>query len=127
MALFTELGAQSSVLRAAMRGTAKRNEVISNNIANADVPGFRARRVAFEDDLIDAIGHYPHPRHRNIDVSGVTPTLHFQNPGFWYRTDGNNVDIEVEMVRLYQNSMKFDTMVSSMQANSERLRTVLQQ
>lgn len=127
MSLFSQLGAQGSILRAAMVGKAKRNEVIANNITNADVPGFRARRVAFEDSLIEAIGHYPHPRHRSLDVSGVSPTVHLQDPGFHYRIDGNNVDIEVEMVRLYQNSMKFDTVVSSVMTNSQRLRTVLQQ
>lgn len=127
MSLFNQLTAQGSVLRAAMVGTAKRNEVIANNIANADVPGFRARQVHFEDSLLEAIGNYPHPRHRNIDTSGVRPTVHFQDPGFHYRIDGNNVDIEVEMVRLYQNSMRFETFVSSMQANSQRMSTVLQQ
>lgn len=127
MSLFNQLNAQGSILRTAMIGKAKRNEVIVNNIANADVPGFRARRVEFESALIEAIGHYPHPRHRNINVSGVSPTVHLQDPGFHYRIDGNNVDIEVEMVRLYQNSMKFDTIVSSVMANSQRIRTILQQ
>ena len=127
MSLFNELNAQNNVLRAAMRGHAKRNEVIVNNIANADVPGFRARRVEFEDALKDAVGAYPHPRHRTLDVSGVTPTTHLQTPGFFYRIDGNNVDIEVEMVKLFQNSMQFETMAASIQSNSERMRTVFQQ
>ena len=127
MSLFNELNAQGSVLRAALVGTARRNEVISNNIANADVPGFRAMRVDFEDSLIEAIGRYPRPSNRNIDVSGFRPTVHLQNPGFHYRLDGNNVDIEVEMVRLFQNSMQFDTMVGSIMSNSQRLRTIFQQ
>ena len=127
MSLFGQLNAQGSVLRAALRGTSLRNEVISNNIANADVPRFRARRVDFETSLKEAIGNYPHPRHRNLDLSGAEPTVHFQTPGFHYRIDGNDVDIEIEMVRLYQNSMKFETMVGSVMANSQRMRTVFQQ
>ena len=127
MSLFNQLNAQGSVLRAALVGTAKRNEAIVNNIANADVPGFRATRVEFEDSLREAVGNYPHPRNRNIDVSGVTPTVHLQNPGFHYRIDQNSVDIEQEMVMLYQNSMVFDTLISSVMTNSQRLRTVFQQ
>lgn len=127
MSLFNQLNAQGSVLRAALQGTAKRNSVVANNIANADVPRFRAQRVEFESQLVEAIGHYPHPRHRSLDLSGVAPTVHFQTPGFHYRIDGNDVDIEVEMVRLYQNSMKFDTMIASVQTNSQRLRTIFQQ
>ena len=127
MSLFSQLNAQNGIMRAALRGHAERNSVIVNNIANADVPGFTARRVEFESSLRDAIGHYPHPRHRAVDLGDFNVTMHYQNPAFHYRIDGNNVDIEVEMVKLYQNSMQFDTIVSSMNANSERMRTVLQQ
>ena len=126
-ALFNQLNAQGGILRAALVGTAKRNEVIANNIANADVPGFNARRVEFENSLRAAIGDYPDVRHRHVDVSDFRVSVHYQNQQFHYRIDGNNVDIEVEMVKLYQNSMRFDTLVSSIQANSQRMRTVLQQ
>ncbi|MCL2015910.1 MAG: flagellar basal body rod protein FlgB [Defluviitaleaceae bacterium] len=125
MTLFNELNAQSSILRTALTGVAKRHSVISNNITNADVPGFVAGRVEFESALADATANYP--RNRNVDVSGVVPTVHFQNPNFRHRIDGNNVDIETEMVNLYQNSMRFDTIVSSITANSQRMRTILQQ
>ena len=124
MSLFSELNAQSSVLRAAMRGTATRNEIIVNNIVNADVPGFRAREVAFEEHLQEMIGTFP--LNRSIDLDNFAPTVRFRNPGFQYRTDGNTVDIDVEMVSLYQNAMRFDTVVSSLMVNSERMRMVLQ-
>jgi len=128
MSLFNQVNAQGGVLRAAMRGTALRNEIISNNIANNDVPGFRARQVDFEGTLRDALGEFPHnARSRmNMNLDHVEPTVRYRNLGFHYRIDGNSVDIEVEMVKLYQNSMKFDTLVSSMMANSERMRNVLQ-
>ncbi|MCL2398197.1 MAG: flagellar basal body rod protein FlgB [Defluviitaleaceae bacterium] len=124
MSLFSELNAQGSVLRAALRGTATRNEIIVNNIVNADVPGFRAREVEFEEHLQEMIGTFP--LNRSIDLENFSPTVRFRNPGFHYRTDGNSVDIDVEMVSLYQNSMRFDTIVSSVMVNSERMRTVLQ-
>ena len=128
MSLFNEIRAQNSILNAALVGTARRNEVIVNNIANIDVPGFRGRRVEFESSLEQAIGNYPHPlARRNLDLSEVAPTVHFQNPHMHYRLDGNNIDIEFEMVMLYQNSMKYDTLVSSVMANSQRMRSVLQQ
>jgi len=126
-ALFNQLNAQSGILRASLRGAAMRNEVIANNIANADVPGFTARRVEFENSLRAAIGDYPDVRHRHVDLSDFRVSVHYQNRQFHYRIDGNNVDIEVEMVQLYQNSMRFDTMIASLQANSQRMQTVLRQ
>ncbi|MCL1997530.1 MAG: flagellar basal body rod protein FlgB [Turicibacter sp.] len=124
MALFSELTAHGGILRAALTGTAKRHEVISNNIANADVPGFVGSRVEFEEALIEAVGNYPRPSNRTVDVSGVVPTVHLQNPGFLNRLDGNHIDIETEMVRLYQNSMRFETIHSAIMANSQRMSTV---
>ena len=111
MSLFGQLNTQGSVLRASMHGHAKRNEVISNNIANADVPGFRARRVEFEASLKQAVGHYPHPRHRHLELSGVGPTIHYQNPGLHYRIDGNNVDIDHENLQMSKQKLLYDFLV----------------
>ena len=130
MSLFSQIYAQGSVLSAGLRGTAARNEIIVNNIANADVPGFRARALDFEDHLTNLLGNYPHPRFRarfrGIEQSDFIPTVRYRNPGLFYRRDGNTVDIDIEMVNLYQNHMRFDTIVSSIMANSQRLRTVLE-
>ena len=35
-----------------------RNDVISNNIANATTPGYKRQDVAFEDELANALGRY---------------------------------------------------------------------
>ena len=122
--LFEQLYAQGQVLGTALQGTLLRNQVISNNIANSDVPNFKASRVDFEQQMIDALGDFP--RNRRVDLSGVEPTIRTDRADLMQRIDNNNVDIEIEMVRLYENSMRFDTMVSSIIANSRRLNTVLQ-
>ena len=124
MNLFSDIGAPNSILRASLRGLATRNEAISNNLANADVPGYRARDVQFEEQLSEMIGDFPNNRRINLD--GFAPTVHFRNLPYHQRVDQNNIDIDVEMVLLYQNAMRYETMVSSIQANSERLSTVLQ-
>jgi flagellar basal-body rod protein FlgB len=87
------------------------------------VVNFKASRVEFEDQMLAALGNAP--RNRSVDLSGVEPVIHRDPASTMHRIDGNNVDIEAEMVRLYQNSMRFDTLVSSVMANSRRLSTVL--
>jgi len=124
--LFNQLNAQGSVIRTAVQGKALRNEIITNNIANADTPGFRAKRVDFEDSLAQAIGNYPLPSNRIVDLSGVTKTVALRDHDTFFRLDGNNVDIEREMVMLYQNSMKYETLISSLIVNSGRLSTIFQ-
>ena len=123
MTLFDRLTEQGSVLRAALNGTMVRNDVIVNNIANADVAGFKASRVDFEESLKHAVANTP--RNQRRDLSGVVPTVRRDNPNHSFRLDHNNVDIEREMVALYQNAMRFETMIASVQNNSRRLSLAL--
>ena len=110
---------QNRVLGAAMHANAARTDVIMNNIANVDTPGFVAGTVDFESALGDAVDRWRATGH--LDLSQVRPNIRSQNPGFAYRMDRNNVDIESEMVRLYTNVVQYETMVNSVLNNSRRL------
>jgi flagellar basal-body rod protein FlgB len=79
-----------------------RHQVIAQNVANVNTPGYHRLDVAFEEMLEyelksdDAtIGDRKQPR--VIEV-----------PGGIAREDGNNVDIDVEMGRLSKNTMLFN-------------------
>jgi len=115
---------QNSILGAALRGQEARVNAIQNNIANAETPRFTARRVDFEAALSDAISDWR--RTGTLDLSGTRATTSFQDFGMRYRIDGNNVDIEREMVALYIHSVRYDVMVNSVLHNSRQLNTVLQ-
>ncbi|MCL1843940.1 MAG: flagellar basal body rod protein FlgB [Defluviitaleaceae bacterium] len=115
---------QNSIMGAALGGQQVRVEAIFNNIANAETPGFTARRVEFESALSDAIDNWRTTG--TLDLSRARPATMFQEPGTRFRLDGNNVDIEREMVALYQHSIRYDVMVNSVLANSRMLNAVLQ-
>jgi flagellar basal-body rod protein FlgB len=121
--IFDALYKQGNIMGAALRGTQARNDVIVNNITNNDVPGFKARTVDFEDALARAIDDYK--RTGFLDVSKVEPNIRFVNEHYNFRIDKNNVDVEMEMVALYQNSIKFEAMISCVQRNSARLNLAL--
>jgi flagellar basal-body rod protein FlgB len=110
---------QNRVLGAAMHATGARIDVIMNNIANNDTPGFVASTVDFEAALGQAIDNWRATG--RLDLSRVSPGLRTQDPGFAFRMDGNSVDMESEMVRLYTNVVKYETMVNSVMNNSRRL------
>jgi flagellar basal-body rod protein FlgB len=101
-----------------------RNDAIMNNIANVDTPGFTARTVEFESALQSAIDDWRSTG--TLDLSRTRPRLSLQDQGFAFRIDGNNVDMEREMVALYINSIRADVMFNSIMANSRMLNTVLQ-
>lgn len=115
---------QNAVLATALQGTIARNDAIMNNIANIDTPGFTARRVEFESALQSAIDNWQSTG--TLDLSRARARISFQEPGTANRMDGNNVDIEREMVALYINSIRADVMVNSIMQNSRMLNTVLQ-
>ena len=115
---------QNSIMAVALQGTLARHDAILNNIANADVPGFRARNVEFEGALRNAINNWRSTG--RLDFSGAGPVTRFQDSFHTFRMDGSNVDMEREMVALYINSVRADVMVNSILHNSRMLNNVLQ-
>lgn len=93
-----------------------RNNVISANIANAETPGYQAKKVDFEDALGRAL--------MMEDMKGTTGSdpAHFamgpgaisrikadvyENPDVNVNNDGNTVDLEKEMTNLAENSIAY--------------------
>ena len=114
---------QNTILGSAAKTATLRNEIITNNLANSDVPKFKAKAVDFEDSLIKALDKFK--KTRELDMSDVRATVRHTNENYDYRIDKNNVDVDMEMVNLYQNSVKFDTLINCMQRNSARLTLAL--
>ena len=115
---------QNDLLGIALQGLAVRNEVIQNNIANNDTPGFKRKAVDFEDAYARAIANFR--RTGELDTSNLAPRIRVVDQNFSFRLDGNNVDIEVEMAELYKNSVRFDTIVNSIMHNQRKNNLVLQ-
>ena len=115
---------KNELIGAAMVGSQFRNQVISHNIANVDVPGFQRGVVEFENLLLNEIEQADH-QGRRVNVNSVAPRLHVSQDRLIHRNDGNNVDIELEMVALYQNSTRFEVMSSSLINNYNRINVAL--
>jgi flagellar basal-body rod protein FlgB len=93
-----------------------RNNVISSNVANAETPGFQAKKVDFEDALARALDlegqgqlegaqpeHYPTGPGA---ISRVKADV-YENPDVSVNNDGNTVDMEKEMTDLAENSIMY--------------------
>lgn len=101
-----------------------RNEVISNNIANVDTPGYKRKTVKFEEFLNQEMktskiqSGQTRLNASDILVSEDTSSLS-------YRIDGNNVDIEQEMALMAMNSIRYNTMIQKMNGDFQKLRNVI--
>ncbi len=89
-------GSTLDYLASALRGLDAQRQAHEHNVANIETPGFRARRVSFEDSLKRAIN--------DGDSSGVSYTTTLSNLST--RWDGNNVRIDDEMTALEENALK---------------------
>lgn len=94
--------AVSSVLATALDGLATRQNVIADNIANVDTPGFRARAVEFESNLAAALQRGEMPAD-GVSVS-TTPT---NAP---VGINGNNVDLRQESLSAMQTQFQYQMM-----------------
>ena len=96
----------SQALAASLRGTAARHAALANNIANVDTPGFVRGDVEFQTALAAALS-----RSRRAPVSSGEhlAALTFgsrRDASPPPRADGNNVDIDREMVGLAVNALR---------------------
>lgn len=94
-----------------------RSEVIANNIANADTPGYKARDMDFQSMLASRMhevssdvaitetqsGHIK----GNFDEASFNG-LKYRNP-MQPSIDGNTVDSEIEKTAYMQNAMRFQS------------------
>lgn len=118
-----------NVLQKAADASWTRNEVLANNIANVDTPGYKRQDVDFETQLKRALRS---TRFKSIDArvgdintAELNPSIYTDSPGFSYRLDGNNVDIDTETTELAANQIKYNGLISSVNQEFSNLKLVM--
>lgn len=106
-----------------------RNEAISNNIANADTPGYKRQDVAFESELEKALSSVRYStmddKVANLTTDRLEPRTYTDYASYSYRLDGNNVDIETENVVLAKNQIKYEGLLQSITQEFKNIKSVL--
>ena len=106
-----------------------RNEMLTNNIANADTPHYKRKDVSFEGYLQHALhgGGSLDSRVNQINqnLSELGATIYTDNMNLSYRLDGNNVDIDVEAGYLAQNQIRYNALISQIGQEFGRYKSVL--
>jgi len=95
----------------ALDGLSARHAAISDNIANVNTPGYKRKEVPFEDALSRAVQQQTSPctGAANGIIHPFTPCT-TRDTTSQARSDGNNVDIEAEMVQLADTSLRYETL-----------------
>ena len=109
-----------TVLQRGLEGASLRQQVLSNNLANANTAGFKRSDVDFESSLASA-----------LDSSDPTQSLN--SLAFAPQTDstttmtldGNNVDTDTEMANLTSNAVQYETLAAIEQQRFATLKAAM--
>ncbi len=91
----------------------RRQQVVASNLANIDTPGYKSRDISFHatmQELLseDSIGLKTSlSRHIQAGNPVSLQSAAFEVPGLGLRADGNNVDLDSEMLKLSETAFGY--------------------
>jgi len=138
MFLGNSFGKTIDVMQRLMDVSVLRQDVIANNIANADTPNFKASYIDFESSLKAALDSEKQtstfrpwltntrdiPFNQSIDYRTVMPRKYLD----WQTTtqnNGNNVDIEEQAMLQLSNQLSYTLMSQSVRDMFNNVNIVL--
>ena len=121
------------VLETSIHGATLKQQVLSNNIANVETPGFKRSDVEFKSLLRQSLneggirGKITHKNHLPIgkkSLNHVSPKVFLDNRTSM-RLDGNNVDIELESAEMAKNTIYHSVMAQQLTKKFNTLHSVI--
>lgn len=120
------------VARRAITLNARLAAVSAANISNAETPGYKALRFEFESALQDAVSggtlpmratnirHLANPAGDISAIQGVTDVDLSQG-----RIDGNNVDMDREVVKFSQAQISYDAVITAFTGRNATMKSAI--
>ena len=110
------IDATQELLETAMRGSWQRETALTNNIANADTPGYRRQEVNFESELQGAInGAEP------LDQVQFQTETQPQQAG----PNGESVSVDQESAKLAENGLDYQALAQVFEARDGIMRSAI--
>ena len=109
-----------------------KTQVISNNLANVDTPGFKASNVTFEQSLRRAEAAVQNTEGRPVSTGG-----NGSSAGTWrarvtqdntssVRVDGNNVSLEREQAELWKTYAQYSYLLDRVGGHYSNINSAIQ-
>lgn len=105
-----------------------RGKAISNNIANLNTKGYKKKTVSFEETLNSSMDNISlkttDAKHITSDSAPGTISVNEDNSSS-ITNDGNNVDVDLEMVNMTTNNMLYESLVSQLNSRMSMTKYVI--
>lgn len=118
-----------NVLNKAADASWLREEMIANNLANVNTPGYKRRDVDFQSVLRKELSNMKYEtldskiEHTNLSRLNASPYVDAR--AYSYRIDRNNVDVDTENVELASEKIRYDAITDSMTQEFSRLKSAM--
>ena len=106
-----------NLLKDDLNVSALRNRVIANNISNINTAGYKRKYVSFEDTLLNTKKSVSLKTTSEKHISSSSESGDeriITDKSTSTRSDGNNVDIDTEMVNLTANNMMYESLTTAL-------------
>ena len=120
-------GANSELLKLALDAAWLRQKVISNNIANANTPGFSAKRVSFEEHLAKFL--LPSGRLNEAAFMGQVDSMRKSiNEGHTIEPAASGtVQLDQEMVNLTENVLHYQALLDALEKRGSIIKMAIKE
>lgn len=103
------------VIGAAVKAESLRQKTIANNVANLQTPGYRRVDVKFQDLLAKAL-----ESSGAVDLNDIEAEI-YQPQNTPVKSDGNDVNLEMEVGEMVKNSLRHKAYVRLLQKKYQQI------
>ncbi len=117
-------------LEQALNASMVQQRTITSNISNVDTPNYKRQTVSFQDNLQEATknlqSYKSNPKHVpfSYEKNSLNPVVKTDQSTV-NQSNGNNVDMDVEMAELAKNQLWYNAMVEKTNSQFRDLQTAI--
>ena len=100
-------------MQAALEVRSVRSELLAENVANADTPGYLSRDVRFDDALSSVLGGAQPDAQTLADSESVAQNV---------QANGNNEDVNQQLAKVSENALQYAATLKLYSDSSGRLK-----
>lgn len=116
------------LMKEALGVSTERAQLNANNIANVNTPNYKAKRIEFESLLNNAVNNETHLKTTSklhMQAGGAIEPRETSRAGTTLKENGNNVDLDVEMLNQAQNGLYYSALTAQLKGRYQMMSYVL--
>lgn len=116
-----------NILKKGLDAASERSTVIGDNIANINTKGYKRKYVTFEETLKNSSNDLEMKTtdDKHMKINGDAGDIQVKQDNSNLKEDGNNVDIDNEMVNLAANNLMYNAMISQINSRISMTKEVI--